>query len=149
MVAISQHCPQRKLISFDRTIWQAFLQMIGASIFLAFCSQIKVNLPFTPIPLTFQTLAVLLIGLSLGRRRATCAIVLYFAEILIGLPVLAGGLSNPFVFLGPKGGYVLGFCLQAFIMGGYVEKASRAKFSSLLVGGLLACTAKWHWEYMY
>ena len=93
------------------------LQVIGASLLLALCSQIKIILPFTIIPITLQTLAVLIIGAKLGSRKGSAAILLYFAQIMAGFPVLAGGISDPLVFFGPKAGYYFGFCFQAFIMG--------------------------------
>ena len=120
----------------------ALFQIVGASLLIALCSQIKIALPFTPIPLTFQTLAVLLVGASLGSRKGACALLCYFAEILFGLPVLSGGIADPLVFVGPKGGYVLGFCLQAYIMGWFAERAVFGRSFSLLAGGLLACSVQ-------
>lgn len=122
------------------SVCHTLFQVIGASLLLALCSQIKIILPFTLVPLTFQTLAVLLIGVSLGSRKGVCAILLYYAEILMGMPVLAGGVSNPLIFFGPSGGYVLGFCLQAFVMGWMVEKMPWSRSGTLFVGGLLACS---------
>lgn len=116
---------------------KSILQIVGASLLMCLCSQIRFILPFTPVPITFQTLAVLMIGATLGSWKGACAILCYFAEILIGLPVLSGGISDPFVFLGPKGGYVLGFCVQAYLMGWFTERRI-----SFFVGGLMASTAQ-------
>lgn len=141
MEMLSYHQNVKGLAS-EGTARQTLFQVLLASGFLALCSQIKIVLPFTPIPLTFQTLAVLLIGASLGSRKGAYAILCYFAQIAIGLPVLSGGASDPLVFLGPKGGYVLGFCLQAFVMGWFVERVQTmpwTKSVTILVGGLLAC----------
>lgn len=124
------------------TVGMALFQVIGASLLIALCSQIKLILPFTPIPITFQTLAVLLVGATLGSRKGACALLCYFAEILIGLPVLAGGIADPLVFVGPRGGYVLGFCLQAYAMGWFAERALFSRSLTLLVGGLVACTVQ-------
>jgi len=60
----------------------------------------------------------------------------------MGLPVLSGGEANPLVFIGPKGGYVLGFCLQAYLMGWFVERSLFSRSLALLAGGLLACTVQ-------
>ena len=89
-----------------------------------------------------QTLAVLLIGATLGSHKAVGAVLCYYAQILLGFPVLAGGLIDPLIFFGPKGGYVLGFCLQAYLMGWVVERNFFSKPLSLLVGGLLGCTVQ-------
>lgn len=144
MVAITHHSQSEKVdfLNHAQTIWKTLFQVVGASMFLALCSQIKIVLPFTFVPLTLQTFAVLLIGASLGSRKGTWAILLYFAEILAGLPVLSGGLSDPLIFFGPKGGYVLGFCLQAYTMGWCIENMRGSKPLALLIGGLFACTVQ-------
>lgn len=142
MTTISQTSQREKMVFSGSVAWQTFFQVLGASGLIALCSQIKIDLPFTPVPLTLQTLAVLLIGASLGSRKGVWAILLYFAQILIGLPVLSGGVSDPLIFLGPKGGYVLGFCLQAFLMGWCVEKLPWSKSVTLFVGGIVACSAQ-------
>ena len=129
----------KEIDTYHEGIGQTILQVVGASLFIAICSQIKFDLPFTFVPLTLQTFAVLLVGAVLGSRKGFCALLCYFAEILMGLPVLAGGLANPLIFLGPKAGYYFGFSLQAFMMGWVVEKAPFSKSLTLLVGGLLAC----------
>lgn len=139
MVALTYDSQLSQRAVLNPAAWQTWLQIIGASILLAFCSQIKLTLPFTPVPITFQTLAVLLIGVSLGSRCGALAILCYFAEILMGLPVLSGGMADPLVFLGPKGGYILGFCAQAFCMGWFVEKSFWSRSTTLLIGGLVSC----------
>lgn len=142
MVIIYQTFREEKLPAYNPAAWHTLFQVMGASLFMALCSQIKIVLPFTLVPLTLQTLAVLLIGASLGSRKGAWALMLYFAEVLMGLPVLSGGTSDPLVFIGPKGGYVLGFCVQAFLMGWFVEKMPFSKPVTLLVGGILACAVQ-------
>lgn len=139
MMITSQTFYADKVNSFHGNTWQTLFQLVGASLLLALCSQIKIPLPFTVIPLTFQTLAVLLIGASLGSQKGAWAIILYYVEILAGMPVLSGGVSNPLIFFGPSGGYVLGFCFQAFVMGWMVEKMPWSRSVTLFAGGLLAC----------
>jgi biotin transport system substrate-specific component len=142
MTIVSHPFHAEKTLVSSQIDWRTLFQVLGASGLMALCSQIKINLPFTPVPLTCQTLAVMLIGASLGSRKGAWALLLYFVEILMGLPVLSGGTSDPMVFLGPKGGYVLGFCLQAFLMGWFVETMRWSKSISLLMGGLFACAAQ-------
>ncbi|WP_068471256.1 biotin transporter BioY [Candidatus Protochlamydia phocaeensis] len=119
--------------------WRSLLQVVGASLFIALCSQIKIHLPFTPVPLTLQTLAVLLIGATLGSRKGAGAVLLYFAQILMGMPVLSGAAVDPLVFIGPKGGYVLGFLLQAYCMGWFAERMKQFNTQAFFVAGLVAC----------
>ena len=75
-------------------------------------AHLRLPLPFTPVPLTLQTLVVLLAGACLGPRLGFVAATSYLVLSLQGLPVMAGP-----SFIGPTGGYVLGFILAAMIMG--------------------------------
>ncbi len=75
------------------------------------------SVPFYPVPLTMQTLAVLLVGGLLGPRRGPAAVAGYLALGLAGTPVFHNGIGGPAVLLGPTGGYLLGFVPAAFLMG--------------------------------
>lgn len=75
-------------------------------------AKVRLPLPFTPVPLTLQTLVVLLAGAFLGPRVGAVSQLGYLLMSLLGLPVLA----LPY-FIGPTGGYVIGFVLAAIIMG--------------------------------
>lgn len=88
---------------------------VAGSIFLAALSQIQV--PFYPVPMTLQTLGVMLIGLTFGFRLATATVALYLIEGLVGLPVFAGFASGPAVFVGGTAGYLFGFLIAAALMG--------------------------------
>src|SRR5690349_12914946 len=65
--------------------------ILGFSAFLGLCAQISFPIPFTPVPITLQTLAVLLTGAVLGSKRGVLAMLVYLAEGAIGFPVFAGG----------------------------------------------------------
>src|SRR5437868_15375997 len=83
--------------------------LVGASFFVAFCARIYFPIPGTPVPLTIQNFAVLLVGLALGSRRGFAALALYLAEGASGMPVFSphgpGGIAQ---ILGPTGGYQIG-----------------------------------------
>ncbi len=117
---------------------ETLLQVVGASLLISLCSQIKIVLPFTPVPLSLQTFAILLIGAKLGSKKGAAAVLLYFAQVLIGLPVLAGGEINPMGFLGPRGGYLLGFLPEAYIIGWFAERMNSYQPQKLFLTGLLA-----------
>jgi biotin transport system substrate-specific component len=91
--------------------------VIAASLFVAICAHIAVPLWFTPIPLTLQPFAVLLIGLTLGSRRGFAALALYLAEGAAGLPFFAPGPGGIAQLLGPTGGYLMAYPLAAFVAG--------------------------------
>jgi biotin transport system substrate-specific component len=119
---------------------KAFLA-VGATAFVALCAHISVPLYFTPVPLTLQTLAVILIGLTLGPALGTSAMVLYLAEGAMGLPVFSphgpGGVAQ---LLGPTAGYLLSYPLAAAAAGGVVRavRLGRSQFPAAILGGVAA-----------
>jgi biotin transport system substrate-specific component len=100
--------------------------VVGASLFVALCAHITLPLPFTPVPLTLQNFAVLLVGLLLGSRRGFAALALYLAEGAMGLPFFnptgPGGIAQ---LLGPTGGYLIAYPVVAFVAGWLWERSSR------------------------
>ena len=105
------------------TLVQNVLLVVAGSLLMAFCSQVSLPLPFSPVPVTGQTFAVLLLGATLGARRSAAALILYLAQGVAGLPVFApGGLPGAARLLGPTGGYLLAFPLAAFVLGYLVER---------------------------
>lgn len=102
-------------------------------------AQVKIFLPFTPIPITGQTFAVLLSGILLGRYWGGASQLFYVALGAIGLPwfsELSGGIS---VLLGPNGGYLFGFILSSALIGYTVDKFSKMRdFIPMLIVLLVA-----------
>lgn len=80
-------------------------------------ARVAIPLPFTPVPVTLQVLFPLLAGLLLGSKRGALSQAEYVAAGLAGLPVFAKGGSGLTYFLGPTGGYLLGFIAAAFVVG--------------------------------
>jgi len=111
--------------------------VVGGSLLVALCAHITVPLPFTPVPLTLQNFAVLLVGLLLGSRRGFAALALYLAEGATGLPVFSpigpGGIAHLF---GPTGGFLLAYPLVAWVSG-YVMEHGRKTFGRTVIAGLL------------
>jgi len=95
--------------------------IISGSLLIGLCAQVKVLLPFGPVPVTGQTFAVLMIGALLGARRGCLAVLAYIIEGAWGMPVFAfgGGFA---VLLGPTGGYLIGFIPAAYVVGLLAEK---------------------------
>ena len=90
-------------------------------------------LPIGPVPIVLQSLFVLLSGLLLGSRWGAASMGVYLLAGLLGLPVFAGGGGGLAKFLGPTGGYLVGFILAAFIIG-LVAEHSRGKIWLNLLG---------------
>ena len=82
----------------------------------------KIAVPFYPVPVTLQTLAVLTLGALFGARLAAATVALYLAEGLVGLPVFAGAGAGPGYMMGPTGGYLVGFLLAAALVGWLAER---------------------------
>ena len=82
----------------------------------------KINLPLPYVPMTLQTLVVLMIGAAYGWRLGTATVLAYLAEGAIGLPVFAGPVGGLAPLLGPTAGYLLGFVIAAFITGWLSER---------------------------
>ena len=93
---------------------QALLIVTG-SLVVAILAQFSVRLPFTPVPITGQTLGVLLVGGALGASMGGLSLLLYLAEGAVGLPVFAGATHG--LPIGPTGGYLIGFVLMAMVVG--------------------------------
>ncbi len=124
------------------TIAQNVLLVIAGSLFTALCAQISVPLPFSPVPVTGQTFAVLLLGAVLGARRSAAALVLYLAEGAAGLPVFAPfGLPGLARLAGPTGGYLLALPVAAFLLGWLVERFAGRRAWWRWLGAVLAAEA--------
>jgi biotin transport system substrate-specific component len=104
------------------------IQVVLGSIFLAGMSQLAIPLPFSPVPITMQTLAVALLTLALGPRNASMAVFTYLAQATVGLPVLAGGVSNPLWMIGPKVGYLVAFTLTPQLIGNLLKSQTDFSF---------------------
>ncbi len=113
------------------------LFIVGASILTALAARIAVPVPWSPVPLTGQTFAVLLTGAALGTRRALMAQALYLVEGAAGLPVFAGGMAGPLAFAGPSAGYLLSFPLAAAVTGALAERGWDRHVGTMLVAMLV------------
>jgi biotin transport system substrate-specific component len=123
--------------------------ILAFSLVIALSAQIAFPIPFSPVPITMQTLTVLLTGMLLGSRLGTLTLLAYLAEGIAGLPVFAFGTSGIAVLFGPTGGYLIGFVAAAGLVGFLAERGwDRRRVTTFLamIGGNLAiyaCGAGW------
>jgi biotin transport system substrate-specific component len=103
----------------SRALRAAVLMVVGSALMVAAS---KVYVPFYPVPLSMQTFAVLVIGMSYGWRLGGATILLYLAEGAAGLPVFAGPAGGPAVLFGSTGGYLFGFVAAAAVCGWLAER---------------------------
>ena len=100
----------------------------------------KIPLPFTPVPITLQTIVVLLSGAMLGSYYGALSMIIYIMVGALGLPVFAGGASGIGVLIGPTGGYLFSYFIAAFVIGKIIEsmKPSYANYVvAMIVGSIV------------
>ncbi len=135
-----------------RAAWD-LLWIVAFGALTALLAQIKIPLPFTPVPLTGQTFAVLLAGAVLGSSRAFLSQGLYLAAGAAGLPVFAGGASSVAHLLGPTGGYLWSYPVAAGCLGWLVQRgASRKTWNlagALFLGDLLILLCGTFWLHAF
>lgn len=111
------------------------LLAIAGSILIALSARIQV--PMWPVPMTMQTFAVLIIGLTGGARIGAAAVAAYLLEGAFGLPVFASGAGLAY-FAGPTGGYLIGFLVAAALVGWLAERGwargPLPAFAAMLIG---------------
>lgn len=114
-----------------------WLLVVGGSLLVALLAQVRIPLPFTPVPLTGQTFAVLLVGALLGARRGAWSLALYLLQGALGAPVFAGGKAGLVHLFGPTGGYLLGFLAAAWLVGWFAERGGERRLPISLLTFLL------------
>ena len=121
--------------------------VVFGSLLLAVSAQFKI--PLYPVPITGQTLVVLLIGMTFGARLGGITMAAYLFEGALGLPVFAGGASGIATLMGPTGGYLFGFLLASVAMGYLAERGmgrtAVSTVAAMIIGNcvIYVCGALW------
>ena len=127
-------------------VTKAALVVFG-SLLLAVSAQFKI--PLYPVPVTGQTLVVLVIGMTFGPRLGGITLAAYLFEGALGLPVFAGGAAGAAVLMGPTAGYLFGFLLAAIAMGYLAERGMgrtvASTIAAMVIGNcvIYLCGALW------
>jgi biotin transport system substrate-specific component len=126
-----------RLAVFPRSglLVDALLVVAGAGL-VALAAQIEIPLGFTPVPISGQTFAVLLVGASLGPLLGASSLLLYFCVGLIGAPVYSGGDSGWEIVKGATGGYLVGFIVAAALTGWLAQRRWDRRFNSAVAAML-------------
>ncbi|WP_028778164.1 biotin transporter BioY [Shimazuella kribbensis] len=119
--------------------------MVLAALFAALLAVgSQISIPIGPVPITLQTLMVLLTGAILGSRWGAISVIVWILLAAVGAPVLSGGTGGMGVLFGPTGGYIFGFLIAAFVVGLIIERLGRNKhiswwhlFLVFMIGGEL------------
>lgn len=110
--------------------------VIAASLVTAGAAQLELRLPWTPVPITGQTFAVVLVGASLGSLLAVASLGVYIFVGALGAPVYADQAHGWDVLTGPTGGYIIGFVLAAALTGFLARERWDRRFSSAVAAML-------------
>ncbi len=119
--------PQRAQLLIElipRTALITFSTIVGAAALSALAAQLSFPVPGSPVPVTAQTLVVLVGAAALGPGRALVSQLLYIAAGAAGLPVFAGHMSGINVLIGANGGYLVGFLLASVLIGAASRKGA-------------------------
>jgi biotin transport system substrate-specific component len=104
--------------------------ILGGAAAVAACAQISINLGFTPVPITGQTFAALVVATSLGVKRGMGSLLVYLLAGAVGLPVYAGQEHGLDVLVGATGGYLVGMVAAAALTGWLAERRWDRQVSS-------------------
>ncbi len=127
---------------------KSVLLVVAFSLFIALSAQVVIPLPFTPVPITLQTFAVLLTGALLGSRLGALALVAYLVEGAAGLPFFRGGNGGwLYLAVSPTAGYLLAYPLAAFLTGWLAERGWDRKFptaaAAIALGSIVILFGGW------
>ena len=130
--------------AFPRSGAISVVLVVAAAALTALAAQWRVYLPFTPVPITGQTFAVLLTGAALGWKLGAAGQLLYVAAGVLGAPVFTDGSSGVEVITGATGGYLIGFIFAAGLVGWMAEhrqdRTFPTMFTAFIAGSLVIYT---------
>ncbi|HVF87809.1 MAG TPA: biotin transporter BioY [Pyrinomonadaceae bacterium] len=124
--------------------------VVAFSLLTALAAQIIIPLPFTPVPITGQTFAVLLTGALLGSRLGALAMIAYLVEGTLGLPFFRGGNGGAhYLLFSPTTGYLLAYPVAAFVTGLLAERGWDKRYLSAAaamgIGSIVILLGGWAW----
>lgn len=119
---------------YELSIPKKLVMALGMAVLVGLLAQVRVLLPWSPVPITGQTFAVLLAGVMLGRWWGGASLAIYAGLGAVGVPWFSGWASG----LGATGGYVIGFILAALFLGYFTDKYIRSRSFLSMLGLMLA-----------
>lgn len=140
------YAPMIQTLAPSQALAKKAMLVVAGSLALAVSA--KVQVPFYPVPMTMQTLVVLVIGATFGLRLGLATIALYLLEGLAGLPVFASG-AGPAYMAGPTGGYLAGFVAAVALMGLGAERGFDRRpvgaLALMAIGHVVILALGWAW----
>ncbi len=133
-----------RMARYDAYRWRCDLSLarkialaLGMACITGLVAQLRVPLPWTPVPITGQTFAVLLAGILLGRWWGGISMALYAGLGVLGVPWFAGWTGGMGVLAGPTGGYIVGFILATLFLGHFTDRYIKTKNFLPMLGLML------------
>lgn len=111
--------------------------VLAGSFLLTIFSNIAIPLPFTPVPIVCQNFIAIALGLLLGPKKALASVALFLLEGACGLPVFSNFSGGIVALIGPKGGYLMGYALSAYIAGKIYETKTKKSLILAMIAGLV------------
>lgn len=96
-----------------------------------------INLGFTPVPIVLQTIGIMFAGAILGSRLGALSQIVFLSLVAVGVPLLANGKGGAAVFVGPTGGYLIGYIVGAFVIGFILERTENVTFVKMFIANLI------------
>lgn len=135
----------KSILQYNRRTMMKIKDMIFAALFTAIMTVLgfipPIFLSFTPVPITLQTLGVMLSGSLLGARLGGLSQLVFLLLVAVGAPVLSGGRGGIGVLAGPSGGFIISYTIAALAIGWGLTKIKKANFIKILavniIGGIL------------
>ena len=132
-------------ITESKSVIRSWVSDILVAFVASFCIGIAapftVHLPFSPVPITLQVQLVLFLAAMLGSRRGFLTVAFFLLQGGMGYPVFAGGACTFLHFLGPRGGYLVGYLIAAYFVGRMHENRDDKRpitlFKDMAVGNLI------------
>ncbi len=127
--------PLMTALGADDTLLRKIAMVVFGSVLVGMSAQVSV--PMFPVPMTLQTLAISLIGLTYGARLAGITLAVYLAQASAGMPFFAGGAAGIVHLAGPTGGFLIGFVAMAALTGYLVERGLDRGFARLFLAAFI------------
>jgi len=108
-------------------IWEKLIFSFIGAFLIGITAQIKINLPWTPVPIVGSTFGVVLTSVLLGRNWGAISTIIYVLLGSIGIPWFAGFTGGLNIIIGPTGGYLLGFILASYFIGYVIDKFPKSR----------------------